>query len=661
MAENKALLEFIAEAEELTENIEKKLLELRDIILTGGESPDIINSLFRDFHSLKGISGMFGFSNLSKLAHQLESFLDKIRLGKVDLDDNIIELLLSGKEIMLEIISQISNSNNDNYDISDFLENISIIFTKQDQNIPTTNKVSPQPINELLQVLTEYEEHRFQENIRKGKKIFAIKFVFTLEEFDERLNEITNILKTKGEVISTLPKPSDTPGKINFTIIYATDSKEEDIPIKDKYEYEINSLTEESNISVSPSFTKKEPIQQEPQQTQLKSISNTVRVDITKLDYVMNIVGELVTQKSELARLIENAKKYINNEDLALNLTKVTNSIEKKINELQDSVMSVRMVPLSQLFDKLERNLKKIAHDLGKEVKVVINGGDTELDKFIMEELSDPLMHIIRNSIDHGIESAEERTSLGKPPYGQIWFKAYQKGNYVFIEVSDDGRGIDVEKIRKKLIELKKLSPEQEVTDEYLLQTIFTPGFSTKENATELSGRGVGLDVVKNNLAKLRGYVDVKTELGKGTTFILTLPLTLIIVRAIILKTSGHLFALPINAVDEVVEITKNDVMKISGEEVVNLRNTPLPIFYLENIFEFASTPEDFRYMIVLKIGEKKAGMIVSEILGHGDIVIKSMGKFIKVNGIAGATQIGRGKTILVLDPSGLLGEVAKV
>lgn len=659
MPENKALQEFIAEAEELTENIEKKLLEMREIVSQGGESPDLINSLFRDFHSLKGISGMFGFSNLSKLSHQLESFLDKIRLGKVTLDDNVIEILLNGKDIMHEIISKISQFNNDEYDINDFLENISIIFTQQKESV--ISQPISQPINELLQVLTEYEEHRFQENLRKGKNIYALKFVFSLEEFDEKLNEITNILKTKGEVISTLPKPSDIPGKIIFTIIYATDYKENEIPVKNIYEYEINSLTETTHIPVTQPFTKKDPIpQQETQQTQLKSISNTVRVDISKLDYVMNIVGELVTQKSELARLVESVKKYLKNEELVLNLTKITNSIEKKINDLQESVMSVRMVPLSQLFDKLERNLKKIAHDLGKEVRVTISGGDTELDKFIMEELSDPLMHIIRNSVDHGIESAQERESLGKPPYGQISFKAYQKGNYVFIEVSDDGRGINIKKIREKLVKLNKLSPEQEVSEESLLQSIFMPGFSTKENATELSGRGVGLDVVKNNLAKLRGFVDVKTELGKGTTFILTLPLTLIIVRAIILKASGKIFALPINAVDEVVEITQKDIMKISGEDVVNLRNTPLPIFYLENIFEFAQTPENFRYMIVIKVGEKKAGMIVSDILGHGDIVIKSLGKFIKVNGIAGATQIGRGKTVLVLDPSGLIGEVTK-
>lgn len=660
MAENKALLEFIAEAEELTENIEQKLIELREIIKDGNESPELINSLFRDFHSLKGISGMFGFSNLSKLSHQLESFLDKIRLGKVDLDDQVIEVLIDGKDIMHEVIAQISERNTDDYDIEDFLEKISIIFTKQQKELEKKKDTQKSAINELIQVLTEYEEHRLQENIKKGKKIYTIKFVFSLDEFDEKLSEITNILKTKGEVISNLPRPSDIPGKIIFTIIYATDVNEDDIPIKGSYEYEIKSLSDEETI-IKPVIEKKDFSNSEPTQPQLKSISNTVRVDISKLDYVMNIVGELVTQKSELARLMENVKKYIKDEELALSISKITNAFEKKINELQESVMSVRMVPLSQLFDKLERNLKKIAHDLGKEVKVVIKGGDTELDKFIMEELADPLMHIIRNAIDHGIESAEERVKLGKPSYGVVTFNAYQKGNYVFIEVSDDGKGIDTQKIRKRLIDSGKLQKDQEVSEEYLLQTIFSPGFSTKDKATEISGRGVGLDVVKNNLAKLRGMVDVKSELGKGTTFILTLPLTLIIVRAMIIKTSGKIFALPINAVEEVVEISQKDVMKISGEDVVNLRNSPLPVFYLENIFGFGSESEKFRYMIVLKVGEKKAGMIVSEILGHGDIVIKSLGKYIKVNGIAGATQIGRGKIILVLDPSGLISLITKV
>jgi two-component system chemotaxis sensor kinase CheA len=658
MVENKALMEFIAEAEELTENIEKKLLELRDIINSGGESPDLINSLFRDFHSLKGISGMFGFSNLSKLAHQLENFLDKIRLGKVNLDDDVIEVLINGKDIMREMIAKIMDSNSDEYNIESFLENISIIFARQEQ-VSASEKVQG-IVEEILQVLTEYEEHRLRENIKKGKNIYSLSFRFTLEEFDEKLYEVTNILKTKGEVISNLPKPSDEPGKIVFTVVYATDLKEKDIPIVGMYEYEIKPLTGQQN-ALNIGYDKKEQVIQESQKTQLKSISNTVRVDISKLDSVMNIVGELVTQKTELIRLMENVKKRLDNEELVMGLSKITNAMEKKINELQESVMSIRMVPLSQLFDKLERNLKKISHDLGKEIKVVTHGGDTELDKYIMEELADPLMHIIRNAIDHGIESAEERTALGKPPYGQVTFNAYQKGSYVFIEISDDGRGIDINKIRKKLIETGRLSSEQEVSEEYLLQAIFSPGFSTKDKATELSGRGVGLDVVKNNLAKLRGLVDVKTEVGKGTTFILTLPLTLIIVRAIILKTSGKVFALPINAVDEVVEIDKSNIMKISDENVYNLRNIPLPIFYLEHIFEFGNQPEELKYMIVVKVGEKKAGMIVSEILGHGDIVIKSLGKYIKVNGIAGATQIGRGKTVLVLDPSGLISSIAKV
>lgn len=659
MAENKALSEFIAEAEELTDNIEKNLLDLSDIFKSGSESPDIINAIFRDFHSLKGISGMFGFATLSRVAHQLENFLDKIRLGKIDLSNEIIDILLQGKEILLNIISQISRTNDDSYNVEDFLEKISAVFTNQSQ----PSQVTPQKkgLKELINVLTEYEEHRLQENIKKGKTIYAIKFNFSLEEFDDKLNEITAILKYKGEVISNLPKPSDVPGMIIFTIIYATDLKENEIPIKGKYSYDIETLGEEEVVSSKPTFAPSiEKNEKNTLQNQVKSISNTVRVDIGKLDYVMNIVGELVTQKSELARLIEKAKKFLNNEDLVMGLSKVTNSIEKKINELQESVMSVRMVPLNQLFDKLERNVKKIAHELGKEIKVVIRGGDTELDKFIMEELGDPLMHILRNAIDHGIETPEERESKGKPLHGLIEFRAYQKGNYVFIEVADDGRGIDTLKIKEKLIKIGKLSPEQEVSEEYLLQTIFQPGFSVKEKATELSGRGVGLDVVKNNLAKLRGFVDVKTEMGKGTTFILTLPLTLIIVRAIILKTTGKIFAIPVTAVEEVVEVSRDDLVKISGEDTINLRNSPLTVIYLEKIFEFGNEPSFFRYLIVIKVGEKKAGMVVDDILGQGDIVIKSLGRFIKVNGISGATQIGRGKTILVLDPSGLINEVSK-
>lgn len=653
MAENKALKEFIAESEELIENIEKNFFAFDEIIKEGKESPDIINAIFRDFHTLKGISGMFGFSNLSNLSHQLESFLDKIRLGKVEMDEDVLSILLEGKELIVKIIKKIADTGKDDIPIEDFLEQISLVFTKNSDNSSSFSL-----INQLKNVLTEYEEHRLMENLKKGKNIYSLQFVFSLDEFDEKLSEITTILKSTGELISTLPKPSDQPGNIVFTLIFATDKGPSELPIKDKYAYEIKQLSDKEIQRKED----KEPIPTDLEGSQIKSISNTIRVDISKLDNLMNIVGELVTQKAELTQLIDKAKVYIKNSELNLTLSKSINLFAKKINELQDSVMTVRMVPLNHLFEKLERNIKKIANELKKEVSVVIKGGDTELDKYIVEELGDPLIHIIRNAVDHGIEPPEVRKEKGKPPTGRIELLAYQKGNNVYIEVKDDGKGIDTEKIKEKLIKIGKLAPDQDVSDEYLIQTIFTPGFSEKDVATELSGRGVGLDVVKSNLARLRGIVDVKTEKEKGTSFILTLPLTLIIIQSIIVKTSGKTFAIPINSVEEVVEVTRDSLVKISGEDVINLRNTALPVTYLERIFDFGDMPEKFLFLVVLKIGEKKAGIVVDEILGYNDIVIKSMGKYIKTRGIAGATQIGDGKIIIVIDPSGILEEIgAKV
>ncbi|MCX7991100.1 MAG: chemotaxis protein CheA [Proteobacteria bacterium] len=652
MKENKSLKEFIAESEELAENIERKIFELSDTISSGNESPDIINSIFRDFHSLKGISGMFGYSNLSRLAHELESLLDKIRLGKVNLSEETIELILKGKELILNIIKKISEKGEDGYPIDDYLEDINKFFT-----MDTKKEVSiTQSLDYLKNVLTEYEEHRLYENIKKGKNIYSIQFNFNIDEFDERLTEITNILKTKGEVISTLPKPSETPGNIMFSIVFATDEKEDTLPVKNRYKYAIEKI---GNYAKQADNREKEITSDT--QTELKSISNTIRVDISKLDYLMNIVGEIVTQKSELARVIDVIKPLINNGEVTLNLSKSVTSLEKKINELQEAVMSVRMVPLNQLFEKLERNLRKISHEIGKEVKITIKGGDTELDKFIVEELGDPLMHIIRNSIDHGIEPKEERIAKGKPEYGQIDLLAYQKGNNVYIEVRDDGKGIDIERVRQKLINMGRITPEQEVSEDYLLQSLFLPGFSTKETASELSGRGVGLDVVKSNISRLRGTVEIKTQKNRGTSFILTLPLTLIIVQAIIIKTSKKIFAIPLSFVEEVVEIKSTDIMKISGEDTVNLRNSALPVVYLEEIFSFGERPENIKYLVVIRAGERKIGLISQEIVGQGDIVIKNMGKFIRVRGIAGATQIGYGKTVLVIDPPGILEEVVKV
>lgn len=681
MAEGKPTKEFLAEAEELTESLEKNLFDLSESIQQGGESPDIINSTFRDFHTLKGIAGIYGFENLSQVAHKLETFLDRIRLGKVMLSMDVIDALFSGTRLITEILKNISSEGTDDVPSDDVLALVDNVLSDggpvqvQASATPVVTVSAPvaqeEGLARLKNILTEYEEHRLHENISRGRFVYFLRFSFSIEEFDDRLGEVTNLLKQTGEVISTLPKPAERPGYIEFSIIYATSKTEDELQLKG-HSFDIERLqtsgtpaaASQAQAAAAPQPSEAASGQQrkgESGDASTKSISNTVRVDIAKLDYLMNIVGELVTQKALMVQLIDQLRQVLPGDDLCTSFSKVNLSMNKMINELQEAVMAIRMVPLHTLFDKLQRNIKKIAHDLQKEIRVTIKGGDTELDKYIVEELADPLMHIVRNAIDHGIEPPDVRRASGKPETGEIVFSAYQKGNYVFIEVIDDGRGIDTRKIRQKLVSIGKLAPDQEASDDMVLQAIFMPGFSSKDEATELSGRGVGLDVVKNNITRLRGMVDVHNEDGKGTSFVLTLPLTLIIIQAVLLKTSGHTFALPVTSVEEIVEVNRDDLMKVSGEDVINLRNTPVPIFYLERIFDFGVTPDSYRFLIFLKVGEKRAGIIVEEIVGQGDIVIRPMGKYINVKGIAGATQIGDGKNILVLDPSGIVDEFSRV
>ncbi len=362
MPQNKALKEFIAESEELIESIEKKLFDFEEAKSRGAESPELINAIFRDFHTLKGISGMFGFSNLSNLSHQLENVLDKIRLGKLELDDDVFAVLLEGKELIVNLIKKIAQEGKEDIHTEPFLENISGIFTKNSQK--EDERLSPL-LAQLKNVLTEYEEHRLNDNIKKGKNIYAIQFTFSIEEFDERLSEITATLKTEGELISTLPKPSDQPGNIIFSLIFATDKKADELTIKNRYVYEIEKLNEQKLIKTED----KEIFQKDSETGHLKSISNTIRVDISKLDNLMNIAGELVTVKTELLQLIEKTRLLVNNTDLSLSLSKVINSLGKKINELQESVMTVRMVPINQLFEKLERNVKNFGKVLSQEMR----------------------------------------------------------------------------------------------------------------------------------------------------------------------------------------------------------------------------------------------------------------------------------------------------
>jgi two-component system chemotaxis sensor kinase CheA len=385
-------------------------------------------------------------------------------------------------------------------------------------------------------------------------------------------------------------------------------------------------------------------------------------VDIGKLDELMNIVGELVLSHSMIAdqaiRMRNEGYSF-----LAGDLAKSAKILERKLSELQKGVMDIRMIPVGQLFEKMTRIVRKLSHEQGKKVELKLFGANTELDKLIIEDISDPLMHLIRNAIDHGIESPLERLRTGKDEKGAIKLSSYQKGNHVVIEVEDDGRGIDLAKVKRKALEKGFIKSLEAVSDRDARDLIFLPGFSTSEAVSNVSGRGVGMDVVRSNIADVSGMVDIESGLGSGTRVIITLPITLAIIKALIITSIGRTYAIPITTVLETMMIEEKDILTVERKKVIQLRETTLPLLHLGDFFEIKGEYEqsESAYVVVVGVAEKRLGIVVDDLIGQQDIVIKSMGEtFKRCKGISGAADLGDQRTILVLDAGGIINEAMR-
>jgi two-component system chemotaxis sensor kinase CheA len=385
-------------------------------------------------------------------------------------------------------------------------------------------------------------------------------------------------------------------------------------------------------------------------------------VDIRKLDRLMTVVGELVLVKSSLLAVAEQLKLAGSDAVLSSELHRANRSLERRLAELQAGILEVRMVPLDQVFEKLARMVRKIAREVGKEIELEVSGGEVELDKLIVEDLSDPLMHLIRNAIDHAIEPPEVREARGKPRAGRVRLSAEQKGNHVEIAVQDDGAGIDEDRIREVAVQRGLASAEavRGLSRREVMNLIFVPGFSTARQVTSLSGRGVGMDVVKNNIANLSGIIELQTERGRGTRFEITLPVTLAIVRALVVSASGRTYAVPLNSVLEILEVRSRDLRTLSTREVISLRGSTLPLVRLARFFALpgAASPERF-FVVVVGLAQERLGIAVDALVGQQDIVVKPLGRqLVGIRGIAGATDLGTRHTVLVLDVGGIIEEV---
>ncbi|MEO7035525.1 MAG: chemotaxis protein CheA [Polyangiaceae bacterium] len=681
---DKAREEFFSEAQEIIETLSRNLLSLDQSIKAGSTDPSLINEAFRAVHTLKGLAGLFGAVRLGALSHRLEDVLDDLRLGRIELAQEVLDVLFGAVEAYTRILQAEKSDSDEELDVDQLfgeLERIGASATPQDSPV-AGYELDPG----LLAVLTEYEEHRLRANIDLQMRLYRLRVQFDLSTIDKVLEEMKERAKRHGEIITYLPTGEATSADtIELDLLMASRDDlatlvgslgGDNLVIEEIPRRARRSAAAGAGAGTMPprsptALGRPDSVGMVPagerggleQTASLRSLTQTVRVDIRKLDHLMNIVGELAIVRSAFGRVAEKLRGE-GQRKLAAELQRLHRNFDRRLGEMQDGILEVRMVPLGQVFDRLARVVRQISREVGKEIRLVITGAETEIDKLIVEELSDPLMHMIRNAIDHGIEAGQRRVEVGKPLAGTIALNAFQKGNHVMIEVEDDGRGIDLQGLMDKAISLGKLtrSEAQEMSRDETLALIFLPGLSTRESADDVSGRGVGMDIVKTNISKLGGVIDVHSEAGIGTKMTITLPITLAIVSALLIQAGKHTLAIPLSSVSEAIAFEEAGVRFVDGREVITLRGQTLPLCRLDRLMGLETaggSASRRRFVVVAALGQRRLGLVVDFLFGQEDIVIKPLGKSLgAVRGFAGATELGDQRVGLVLDAAGLIEEV---
>jgi two-component system, chemotaxis family, sensor kinase CheA len=678
---DKAREEFLSEAQEIVETLSRNLLELDQSVRAGSADPGLINEAFRAVHTLKGLAGLFGAQRLGHLSHRLEDLLDDLRLGRMGLGPEVLDVLFLAVEAYGRLLAMAREGLEDAVpQVDDLLARLDGLTDKAPTKTSTTIDYDLEP--GLLAVLTEYEEHRLRANLEQKLGLYRLRVEFDLATIDKALEDLKDRAKRHGEIITYLPAGEATrPDAIELDLLMASRDDLatligslgadnvviEELPRR-RSSVAGSTAPKTPGIMVNPRADSGAPVRGGEaaidQGPSLRSLTQTVRVDIRKLDNLMNVVGELAIVRGALARLAERLRAE-GDRRLTAELLRLHRSFDRRLAEMQAGILEVRMVPLGQVFERLARVVRQIGREMGKDIRLVITGAETEIDKLIVEELSDPLMHMIRNAIDHGIEAAPRRVEVGKPVAGTIALNAYQKGNHVMIEVEDDGRGIDGDAVIAKAVKLGKISAEdaRELGREEILGLVFLPGLSTRTTVDDVSGRGVGMDIVKTNIGRLGGIIDVQSEPGIGTKMTITLPITLAIVSALMVDVAGHAFAIPLSTVSEALSLDAGGTRLLDGREVITLRGATLPLCRLERVLKLVRPPGEVTphrsYVVVVSLGHRRLGLVLDHLVGQQDIVIKPLGRSLDgVRGFAGATELGDQRVGLVIDAAAIVDEV---
>ncbi len=608
---------FLVETREILEKLDVDLMELEN----RPDDKDLLNEIFRSFHTIKGTSGFLGLVKLQKVTHRCEDLLNKLRKGEITLNEDIMDAILLAYDTIKALVDVIEANKNEDYDTAEVVEKLS----------------------NLIEALNAGAGSAPTEEKPEAEK----------QEQPESKEEPTQ-QKEEKETQAETPTPTEE--------VKEETAKEIEPQVEEKKE------EKPRQIESKEPEKKKEPKKEEPKKAQpataaAKKTDTTIRVEVERLDDLLNIVQELVLGRNRLLQVNNTVLQEMEGSEISQALAEATQQIDLMTTELQLAVMKTRMVKIGKVFNRFPRVIRDLSKMTGKKVRLEIFGEETELDKTLIEEINDPLVHMVRNSVDHGIEPPEEREKLGKDPTGTITLSAEQEGNNIIIAIEDDGRGIDPEKIKAKAIEKGIVTPEKaaEMNRNDILNLIFAPGFSTAQKVSNVSGRGVGMDVVKTNVTKLRGIINIETEPGKGSKFIIKLPITLAIIQGLLVKIDTEIVVIPLNTVIEVVRVNRDDIYSIGQSEVINLREMVIPLVDLkDSLYRRGETEKrDWHYIVIVGIAEKRFGLKVDKLLGQEEIVIKSLGKYLgNIKGIAGSTIMGDGTVVMIADIADIVTQI---
>ncbi|SDL73541.1 chemotaxis protein CheA [Sediminibacillus halophilus] len=679
METNEYLEVFIDESKEHIQSLNDHLLELEK----NPSDLTMVNEIFRSAHTLKGMSATMGYQDLADLTHKMENVLDAVRNQQLVVTTAILDVVFEAVDQLEEMVMDIASGGEGRKDVVHLVEQLNAI--ERGEALPEENSNTAAPVSEsdhqpqstLVSTLDEFEMTVLRESNDQGYQ--NLELHITLREDcllkAARVFMVFEILEQSGEVIKSAPTVQDLEEEKfeqSFTVLLVTKDKAEEIEKKVMKVSEIESvkvqnfsIEQRSSQSGNSEDTNKlseekgatavaeAPVKQEKDTAKKAPVSNkTIRVNIDRLDALMNLFEELVIDRGRLEQIADSLK-HTELQETVERMTRISG-------DLQNIILNMRMVPIDQVFNRFPRMVRQLAKDLGKQINLEIEGAETELDRTVIDEIGDPLVHLIRNALDHGVELPEVREQKGKPREGSLKLNAYHSGNHVFIEISDDGAGINREKVINKAVSNGVVTNDQaeNLTEKQVYQLIMESGFSTADKISDVSGRGVGLDVVKNTIESLGGNITIDSTFEKGSIFSIQLPLTLSIISVMLVEIKEEKYAVPLSSIIETAVIKKSNIMSAHNKKVIDFRGKVVPLIDLQDVFEVPGEKHDDEYcsVIIIRKGDKMAGLIVDTFIGQQEVVLKSLGNYLTdVFAISGATILGDGQVALIIDSNSLI------